>query len=224
MKILGEKIFAKDESGRLLSRIGTMFFKTPGLVTARTVHAMQRMMWLDDINATRAAMDENCCYDAAECVANFVRSELCKESTSAFAGKYDDVKDKTGSDWSDITGFTETTSSGAKSGLRSCSTQGIFLFTRLGDNDEEIFSAVVKVWSVSGDLKSSLYIPDVEDAAKKPKPAAELKVSGGGAGSLGTEFEKFAKSAMVEITWGDNKRVFRVDVYKPYYTPGAAAP
>ena len=58
MKILGEKIFAKDENGMLLSRIGTMFFRTPGLVTSRTVHAMQRMMWLDDINATRAAAGE----------------------------------------------------------------------------------------------------------------------------------------------------------------------
>lgn len=58
MKILGEKIFAKDENGNLLSRIGTMFFRTPGLVTTRTVHAVQRMMWLEDINATRAAAGE----------------------------------------------------------------------------------------------------------------------------------------------------------------------
>ena len=55
MKILGERIFAKDAEGRLLSRIGTMFFKTPGLVTTSTVHAMQRMAWLDEVNATRAA-------------------------------------------------------------------------------------------------------------------------------------------------------------------------
>jgi len=58
MKILGEKIFAKDENGKLLSRIGTMFFRTPGLVTTRMVHAMQRMMWLEDLNATRAAAGE----------------------------------------------------------------------------------------------------------------------------------------------------------------------
>jgi len=55
MKILGEKIFAKDSEGRLLSRIGTMFFNTPGLVTEKGVHAMQRMMWLDSLNAERAA-------------------------------------------------------------------------------------------------------------------------------------------------------------------------
>ena len=55
MKILGEPIFTKGADGRLLSRIGTMFFKTPGLVTRKGVHAMQRMMWIDEVNALRAA-------------------------------------------------------------------------------------------------------------------------------------------------------------------------
>ncbi len=55
MKILGEPIFAKDAAGRPASRIGTLFFKTPGLVTRRGVHAMQRMMWIDEVNAMRAA-------------------------------------------------------------------------------------------------------------------------------------------------------------------------
>ena len=55
MKILGEQIFAKDAEGRLLSRIGTIFFKTPGLVTRRGVHAMQRMMWIEHVNGLRAA-------------------------------------------------------------------------------------------------------------------------------------------------------------------------
>ena len=55
MKILGEPIFAKDADGRLVSRIGTIFFKTPGLVTRRGVHAMQRMMWIEEVNAQRAA-------------------------------------------------------------------------------------------------------------------------------------------------------------------------
>ena len=58
MRILGEKIFAKDAEGRLLTRIGTMFFRTPGLVTTRSVHAMQRMMWLDEVNSARAAAGE----------------------------------------------------------------------------------------------------------------------------------------------------------------------
>ena len=55
MKILGEPIFAKDAEGRLMSRIGTIFFKTPGLVTRKGVHAMQRMMWLAEVNAQREA-------------------------------------------------------------------------------------------------------------------------------------------------------------------------
>ena len=55
MKILGEKIFAKDAKGNLASRVGTLFLKTPGLVTRRGVHAMQRVMWLDEVNAMRAS-------------------------------------------------------------------------------------------------------------------------------------------------------------------------
>ena len=55
MKLLGEPIFARDAEGKLLSRIGTLFLKTPGLVTRKGVHAMQRMMWIDAINADRKA-------------------------------------------------------------------------------------------------------------------------------------------------------------------------
>ena len=55
MKILGEKIFAKDAKGNLASRVGTLFLKTPGLVTRLGVHAMQRVLWLDEVNAMRAA-------------------------------------------------------------------------------------------------------------------------------------------------------------------------
>lgn len=56
MKLIGDKIFAKDSDGNLLSRIGTIFFKTPGLVTKKGVHAMQRMMWIEEVNAQRAAV------------------------------------------------------------------------------------------------------------------------------------------------------------------------
>ena len=55
MKILGNPIFAKGSDGKLDSRIGTIFFKTPGLVTRRGVHAMQRMMWIEEVNAQRAS-------------------------------------------------------------------------------------------------------------------------------------------------------------------------
>ena len=49
MKLLGEKIFARDADGKLVSRIGTIFFRTPGLVTQRGVHAMQRIAWIEEI-------------------------------------------------------------------------------------------------------------------------------------------------------------------------------
>ena len=55
MKVIGEKIFAKGADGKSVSRIGTMFFRTPGLVTKKGVHAMQRLMWIDELNAARAA-------------------------------------------------------------------------------------------------------------------------------------------------------------------------
>ena len=55
MKIIGDRMFAKDADGKLLSRIGTIFLKTSGLVTKKGIHAMQRAMWLDELNAQRAA-------------------------------------------------------------------------------------------------------------------------------------------------------------------------
>ena len=66
MKILGDPIFAKDATGKLKSRIGTLFFRTPGLVTRRGVHAMQRMMWIDELNAERAAAGQPTLTDAEE--------------------------------------------------------------------------------------------------------------------------------------------------------------
>ena len=53
MKILGDAIFAKNENGKLKSRIGTIFFRTPGLVTLPGVHAMQRVAWIEEINRQR---------------------------------------------------------------------------------------------------------------------------------------------------------------------------
>ena len=49
MKVIGEKIFSKDAEGHLLSRIGTLFFRTPGLVTKKGIHAMQRIIWLEEL-------------------------------------------------------------------------------------------------------------------------------------------------------------------------------
>ena len=55
MKILGDPIFAKNPDGSLKSRIGTIFFRTPGLVTMRGIHAMQRIAWIRALNDERTA-------------------------------------------------------------------------------------------------------------------------------------------------------------------------
>ncbi len=55
MKILGEPIFSRNPDGTLKSRIGTLFFRTPGLVTQKGVHAMQRIAWVKELNRERMA-------------------------------------------------------------------------------------------------------------------------------------------------------------------------
>lgn len=51
---LGPEIFAKDAKGMLQTRIGTVFLRTPGLVTTRGIHAMQRLAFIDALNERRA--------------------------------------------------------------------------------------------------------------------------------------------------------------------------
>lgn len=55
MKILGDAVFAKGADGKLKSRVGTLFLKTPGLVTINGIHAMQRVAWIEELNRLRAA-------------------------------------------------------------------------------------------------------------------------------------------------------------------------
>lgn len=54
MRIIGEDILAVDGKGELISRVGTLFLKTPGIVTVKGVHAMQRMVWINALNEDRA--------------------------------------------------------------------------------------------------------------------------------------------------------------------------
>lgn len=49
MKLIGEPIFSLDSDGKLISRLGTIFFRTPGLVTTGSIHSLQRAMWLEDV-------------------------------------------------------------------------------------------------------------------------------------------------------------------------------
>ena len=55
MKILGDPIFARDETGRLKSRIGTVFLRTHGVVTQTGIHATQRLAWIKELNRERVA-------------------------------------------------------------------------------------------------------------------------------------------------------------------------
>ncbi len=55
LHVIGEPIFAKNADGTLVSRIGTLFLRSSGLVTTRNVHALQRLEWLAHLNAQRAA-------------------------------------------------------------------------------------------------------------------------------------------------------------------------
>jgi hypothetical protein len=58
MKILGDEIFARNEDGSLKSHVGTVFFRTPGIVTIKGVHATQRLAWIEELNRERAEKGE----------------------------------------------------------------------------------------------------------------------------------------------------------------------
>ncbi len=55
---LGPAPFARDAEGRLETRIGTIFLRTPGLVTQRGIHAMQRMAWIAELNRRRKEAEQ----------------------------------------------------------------------------------------------------------------------------------------------------------------------
>lgn len=50
---LGPEPFSRDAEGRLETRIGTVFLRTPGLVTLRGIHATQRLAWISELNRRR---------------------------------------------------------------------------------------------------------------------------------------------------------------------------
>ncbi len=53
LEILGDPPFARDENGKLRSQIGTIFPQARCLVTQRTIHAVQRHIYVDHVNAVR---------------------------------------------------------------------------------------------------------------------------------------------------------------------------
>jgi len=50
LKLVGPPILACDATGNLKSRIGTVFLKTPGIVTEGPMHILQRQTWIDSLN------------------------------------------------------------------------------------------------------------------------------------------------------------------------------
>jgi hypothetical protein len=58
LKILGDPPFARDENGKLKSQIGTIFPRSQYLVTERTIHAIQRQIYIDHINELRQEAGE----------------------------------------------------------------------------------------------------------------------------------------------------------------------
>ena len=82
MPILGDPLFARNPDGSLKSRIGTIFFRTPGLVTQRGIHAMQRMAWIRALNDERAAAGQPPLTEAEE------EAELADSADLLFTDDY----------------------------------------------------------------------------------------------------------------------------------------
>lgn len=58
LKVIGEDLFARDESNRPRVRIATVFPKTETLVTVPGTHATQRIAYVDALNCARAGLGE----------------------------------------------------------------------------------------------------------------------------------------------------------------------
>ena len=53
MILIGEPLLACDDTGRLKSRIGTVFLRTRGIVTEGPMHILQRNLWIERLNSER---------------------------------------------------------------------------------------------------------------------------------------------------------------------------
>ena len=62
--VVGETPFAPGAPGASRPRVGTVFLRTPGLVTRSSLHAMQRLSWIDTLNEQRVACGEGPLSDA----------------------------------------------------------------------------------------------------------------------------------------------------------------
>lgn len=53
MRVIGDPIFACDETGRLKTRIGTIFLRSRVLITLPGIHATQRLAWIEHLKRER---------------------------------------------------------------------------------------------------------------------------------------------------------------------------
>ena len=139
---------------------------------------------------------------------------------------------------SDIPDYTVTTTD-PKSGLRriGAAGSGLFRFSRVTAEGEETFAALVKIWSDPAHIKTAgtsttancpVYVPNAgSNFAQTALGALSLVLPNGGSVDVG----HFAQSVMVEISWpvsaaeeDRTSRIFRVDVYNPYYTIQPSTP
>jgi len=200
------------------------------------------------INATRAAMDENCCSDAAENITRYVRGRFLAEwqgnaQMSSFTGttpKFFDTSYSKNDPDGGLTWASSAVTHFPELFRASNAGDGVYKFVRTGASGEEIFSAVVKVWMPSDDLfgdydqdnrKSAcpIYVPNTapgrNNAPQLVTGTASDTTIGLSDGSNPVQFGSIVQSVLVEISWPAdlpaadrvNKRVFRVDVYNPYY-------
>ena len=127
--------------------------------------------------------------------------------------------------WNDVTDIPEM----------SYNSAGIFKYTRKDQEGSEVFSAVVRIWSEGDDPLAStntsrsacpLRVPSANDRETDPLVPVEdgTKIQYLDLNSTPPQrslyeniFKQYGQSVMVEISWGDNYRTFRVDLYNPYF-------
>lgn len=200
------------------------------------------------IKATRSAVEENVVPDIASVVVNFVRGEYLKNwdtARSTFPTMSENGKTPAGET---TPTFDEVVFGSAATGeLKKSSTSGVYQYYRATNDSDgntvDEFTATVQIWRPSStDLTADdkegncpLYLPDmyVKDETLKTAPnisydsgegnsdlSAHPKLSSGDTNT--SIFEKFADSVLVEISYGDVKKTFRVDLYNPSYEIKAA--
>ena len=169
------------------------------------------------INATRAAMDENCFNDISESVVEEIKSKVTAKWDSP-----DITVTTANNDYDPQTEESTSGTSNVGNTLKKIK-DGFYKFTRTGKSDEEVFSAYIKIWKGEngGVFSCPLFVPDMMDGDKTPKPNLEIKMAGGDP----VPYNEFIKSFFIEISWPTNlpqekrnKKTFQVDIYKTDYS------